>query len=226
MNSSNSKNTSTGLVLIAAAFALSGCVGGSTFGTGVTQEQQLLQDLQGMMSFGSKKRKAPINYSARPDLIVPNQTATLPAPQEQESSTSGANWPESPESRLARIRGDAPEADVRSGELPTGELQREKTGIRIAGKRVGPSDIDRDGHAAIDSLNDGSYKNAKMLKQQYAYSNGPTRKYLTEPPTEYRTPIGADGVGDLGVSEAEKERRALKAAKLKKQEDSGMWTDN
>ena len=207
--------------------ALSGCVGGTTFGTGVSQEQQLLNDLQGMMSFGSKKRKKPIDYSARPDLILLSQTAALPAPQEEESSTSATNWPESPEQRLARIRGEAGKADVRSGELSVEELRREKTGIRIGkNNRVGPSDIDRDGHAAIDALNDGSYKNAKALKKKYAYSTGPTRKYLTEPPTEYRRPIGTNGVGDLGIPEAEKQRLAEKAAKQKQQEDTGMWTGN
>jgi hypothetical protein len=85
--------------------------------------------------------------------------------------------------------------------------------------------MDKDGHAAIDSLNDGTYKNAQMLKKKYAFSTGASRKYLTEPPTEYRVPIATAPSGDLGVSEAEKEKRAEKAAHSKRQNRSGMWTD-
>ena len=124
--------------------------------------------------------------------------------------------------RIARIRGEAGEADPRSGELPVGELQRNKTGLRIGKNEY--VDIDREGASTLDAVNDGSHKKAQALKKKYAYSSGPTRKYLTEPPVAYRTPIGVNGVGDLGVSEAEKERRAEKAAKIKKQNDSGMWT--
>ncbi len=221
MTTASSKHMIATLMLSASVF-LTGCVGGTTYGTGVTQERQLLNDLEGMISLGgSKKRKTAIDYSARPDLVLPNQSATLAAPQEQVASTSNTNWPESPEARIARIRGDAGVADPRSGELPVGELQRNKTGLRIGKKEY--VDIDREG-ASTQELNDGSHKKAQALKKKYAYSSGPTRKYLTEPPVAYRTPIGENGVGDLGISEAEKERRAEKAAKIKKQNDTGMWT--
>ncbi len=213
------------VALCASAFLLSGCVGGTTYGTGVTQEAQLLQDLEGMMSFGSKKKKARIDYSARPDLVLPAQTAALPSPLETESSTSNTNWPENPEARLARIRGEAEVADERSGALSLKEQRRQKTGIKIARSGFDAPDLDRDGHAAIKSLKDGTYKNVKQLKAQYAYSKGPSRKFLTEPPVEYRTPATTAVAGDLGISEAEKEKRAEKAAKVKRQNDTGMWTD-
>ena len=221
MNTVLSKRLIAPLMLSTSVF-LTGCVGGTTYGTGVTQERQLLNDLEGMISLGgSRKRKATIDYSARPDLVLPHQTATLSPPQEQVTSTSNADWPESPDQRLARIRGDAGVADPRSGELPIGELQRNKVGLRIGKNEY--VDIDREG-ASTQELSDGTHKKAQALKKKYAYSTGPTRKYLTEPPVAYRTPIGTNGVGDLGVSEAEKEKRAEKAAKVKKQEDTGMWT--
>ncbi len=212
-------------VLGFSALALSGCVGGTTYGTGVTQEEQLIKDLEGMISFGSKKRKAAINHAARPNLVMPPQTAALPVPVDQESSSSNADWPESPEQRLARIRGEAEQADPRSGEISVEELKRKKIGIGQDSREVGASDMDKDGHAAISSLRDGTHKKAKMLKDEYAYSTGVNRKYLTEPPVEYRTPIATAPAGDLGISEAEKERRAEKAAKVKRQNDTGMWTD-
>ena len=213
------------LVLGVLALGLSGCIGGTTFGTGVSQEQQLLEDLEGMMSMGSKKRKRKIDYSARPDLVLPAKTAALPAPLETESSTSNVDWPESPEQRIARIRGEAEEADPRSGEISVEELKRKKVGIRIATGVDNNPEMDKDGHAAIYALRDGTYKKTKMLKEKYSYSTGVKRKYLTEPPVDYRVPIATAPVGDLGISEAEKERRAEKLAKAKKQSDTGMWTD-
>lgn len=217
------------LVLGISAMALTGCVGGTTYGTGVSQEEQLLQDLEGMISMGSKKKKQTrINYSARPDLIIPSQTTALPAPVDQGVSTSNADWPESPEQRLARIRGDAEQADVRSGEISLEEQRRNKIGIKVGRGKFNNPDIDRDGHAAIDALKDGSYKNAAMLRKLNSTSTGgpPSRKYLTEPPVEYRIPASSAPTGDLGISEAEKERRAEKAAKRKKANDTGMWSDN
>jgi hypothetical protein len=208
------------------ALALSGCIGGTTFGTGVSQERQLVNDLEGMMTMGGKKkRKTRIDYSARPDLVMPAKTAALPEPLEEEASSSNVDWPENPEQRLARIRASAEEADVRSGEISVEELQREKPGIGVRSSKIRKPDMDRDGHAAIDALSEGTHKKPEMLKEKYAYSTKPTRKYLTEPTIDLVTPVDSAPAGDLGVSEAEKEKRAEKAAKIKKQTDEGMWVD-
>ena len=219
------RKITSALMLGLSAMTLSGCVGGTTFGTGVSQEKQLLQDIEGMLSLGSKKRKVAIDYSARPGLVLPSQSAALRAPVDEESSTSNVDWPESPEQRLARIRGDAEDADPRSGEISVEELKRKKTSIRVVKGQYDNPEMDRDGHAAILSLRDGTHKKAKMLKQKYSYSSGPSRKYLTEPPVEYRIPISSAPIGELGISEAEKEQRAQKAAKLKRQNDTGLWID-
>jgi len=213
------------LVIGLSALALTGCVGGTTYGTGVTQEAQLLKDLEGMISFGTKKTRTRIDHSARPSLVMPSNTAALPEPLDQESSSSNVNWPESPEQKIARIRGEAEVADPRSGEISVQELKRKKVGIGFNRVEDNPVVMDRDGHAAIVALRDGTHKKAKMLKEKYAYSKGPKRKYLTEPPVDYRTPIDTAPIGDLGISEAEKEKRAEKAAKIERQNESGMWTD-
>jgi len=213
------------LVLGASALALTGCVGGTTYGTGVTAEAQLLKDLEGMISFGSKKTKTRIDHSARPNLVMPSNTASLPVPLDQESSSSNVNWPESPEQKLARIRGEAEQADPRSGAISLEEQKRKKVGIGYNKRENSHDNVDRDGHAAIVSLRDGTHEQTKMLKKKYAFSSGAKRKYLTEPPVEYRVPISTAPVGDLGISEAEKEKRAEKAAKSKRQNDIGMWTD-
>jgi len=218
------------LALGVCALVLSGCVGGTTYGTGVTQEQQLVKDVKGMISFGSaNKSKARIDYSARPDLVLPGQTASLPAPQEQESSSSNVDWPESPAQRIARIRAAAEPADPRSGEVPLSELMRKKEGIRIATRNPEFKNSDKDGHDAIDNIGLNARRNAARLKQQKALTSGTTtlsRRYLTEPPIEYRIPASTAASGDLGISEVEKDRRIEKAAKAKFEDDTGMWTGN
>ena len=213
------------LVLGASVLALTGCIGGTTYGTGVTQEAQLLKDLEGMITFGTRKSKVRIDHTARPDLVMPSKTAALPIPHDQESSSSNANWPESPEQKIARIRSEVEQPDPRSGAISVQELKRKKIGTRYKKPNNNAVDVDRDGHGAITAFRDGTHEKVKSLKEKYAYSDGPSRKYLTEPPVEYRVPISTAPVGDLGVSEAEKEKRAEKAAKLKRQNDTGMWTD-
>lgn len=212
------------------ALVLSGCIGGTTYGTGVTQEQQLVNDVRGMVSLGKTNRsKTRIDYSARPDLVLPGQTTSLPAPQEQVSSSSNVDWPESPEQKIAKIRAAAAPADSRSGEVPISELLRKKEGIRIAARNANYLNSDKDGHDAITNIGINTRKNAARLKQQNSLTSGTTirsRKYLTEPPVEYRIPASSAPSGDLGVSEAEKDRRIEKAAKDKFQDDTGMWTGN
>lgn len=218
------------LALGVCAVVLSGCVGGTTYGTGVTQEQQLVKDLEGMISLGkANKPKVRIDYSARPDLVLPGQSASLPAPQEQEGSSSNVDWPESPEQRIARIRASAEQADPITGEVPLSELMRKKEGIRVLTGKFENKNVDRDGHEAITNIGINTRKNAARLERQNSLASGTTirsRKYLTEPPVEYRTPASSAPSGDLGVSEAEKDRRAEKAAKIKMQDDTGMWVDN
>ena len=207
------------------AIAMSGCVGGTTFGTGVSQERQLLNDLEGMISFGAKKRKKNINYAARPDLVMPAKTAALPNPLEQESSTSNVDWPETPEQKLARIRAEAGEIDPRSGAVSQQELRRKKTGIRVSRGKIEIPEMDRDGHPTVSTLQKKEAIRAKYLKEKYAFSKGPARKYLTEPPVEYRKPIDTALSGDQGISEEELRKREAKAAKIKRQNDLGMWTN-
>ena len=100
---------------------VAGCNGGTTYGTGVSHEEQTIKSLSNIFAFKQDERQN-IDYSSRPDLVMPPEQSNLPQPLDVEQSTSNADWPETPEERIARIRGEAVEADERSGELPIEEI--------------------------------------------------------------------------------------------------------
>ena len=71
-------------------------------GTDKTASEQLLNDVSNIVSV-QPKRKDPIDYKPRPDLVrpAPGEQATLPAPQESAAnSTTNPDWPNSPSSAV------------------------------------------------------------------------------------------------------------------------------
>lgn len=97
----------TGLLaaLGVSAFALTGCLG-PTYGTDKPASEQFFEDIGNSIKLSTGKRSEPIAYNPRPDLVKPQDTSTLPPPQEDIEKTSG-QWPESQEQRLARVRAEA-----------------------------------------------------------------------------------------------------------------------
>ena len=202
--------------LVFAAAALSGCVGGTTYGTGVSQEEQTVQDLTNMLTLKQKREK--IDYSPRPDLIVPDNKQALVEPIDTASTTSSPDWPETPEQRIARIRAQAGEIDARTGDYSQEELRRAKEGIAIddsgyTKQEFVPGQTDRDGNTIL--VRGDTPTRAKVLKarQDAKISVGAKRKYLTEPPIEYRVasetaPQGEEAftAEELAAREEEKKR--------------------
>ena len=65
--------------LVLAALLASGCTGTSTYGTGVTQEAQLYEDILGLATLAPAKKNKKIDYMARPKLVKPpTKTAHRP----------------------------------------------------------------------------------------------------------------------------------------------------
>ena len=202
----------TGLLTTSAL--LSGCVGGTTYGTGVSHEQQTLESISNLFALSNKDDRKKIDYSARPDLVQPANKEVLPAPVEVETSTSDPAWPETPEERIARIRGEAIKPDERSGEIPVEELLRKKDGIGIDRRQVKTGqELDRDGHEMIEEIGSDKDKRHKAAKKKLAYSVGAQRKYLTEPPNEYRIPEATAVAGDQGL-----DRKIIDEEKKKEEE--------
>lgn len=198
-----------GGVGLASVLLLAGCMG-PTYGTGTPSDQQLLEDVTGIISLGPKERE-PINYQPRPELVRPASLEVLPQPQQSAAATSEA-WPESPEARLARVRADASvnqednqfRADVRGSR----ELRTAPDWDRAKGLSLNPANV-ADQRAEF---------NRRLVASQQGDPN--TRRFLSEPPTQYRQPAETAAANDVGEDEWRKQRRAKQA-----RGESGGWRD-
>ncbi|PYE90412.1 hypothetical protein [Phyllobacterium leguminum] len=196
---------------ILAGVALSGCVSAPTYGTDKTASAQLIDDMSNIASFGSRNKER-IEYKPRPELVKPaGRAATLPAPQESVAQ-SGGNWPESPEARRKRLRDEA-----------TANQDNPNYVSPIAGEGPAPSAWSRTDLASPNSraadrasrgINLSAEESAELLKRRQQSKTGSptTRKYLSEPPLEYRQAAASAPTGDLGADEARKERERKAAA--------------
>src|SRR5262245_37856493 len=95
-----------GAPLVASGLMLAGCLGSPTYGTDKTATEQLADDVTGILAIAPKRRE-PIDYKPRPDLVKPASTGALPAPQAPVAVASNPAWPQSPEQRRAQIRAEA-----------------------------------------------------------------------------------------------------------------------
>lgn len=217
------------LLAFAGAVSLAGCVGGTTYGTGVSQEEQTFSDLYNMLSL--KRERAQIDYSARPDLVVPQSKQVLPpALDSAGSSNKDPNWPETPEQRIARVRAAAGEIDPRTGDYSLQERFRKKEGIAIEQadrrKEFVPGRTDRDGNPVAYAGNSEAREQVLTARASADYSRGPSRKYLTEPPVEYRVPADSAPAGQEAFTEEELKAREEEEKRLKKEQFKALTAKN
>lgn len=205
--------------VMASGLFVAGCVGAPTYGTDKTATEQLTSDISGM--FSMKPRSTGVSdYKPRPELVKPASLNQLPAPQEKVASIDNPAWPESPEQRRARIRADASanQDDNLYEPLIVNDLPVKST---FSGKT--PEQL-QDEMSAPMSNSESKAQTAEVNRRKVEANQGlPTkRKYLSEPPLEYRTPSQTAAVGELGEDEAKKERRIRKAATKK---GDSRWRD-
>jgi hypothetical protein len=181
--------------------AVSGCMGSPTYGTDKTANAQLFEDLSGAFSLGmpGSKEQNRINYKPRPDLVKPETTAVLPPPQDDVTASTASGWPESPEQRLARIRQEATE-------------NRDNPAYR--------SPVVNDVVAVVPEEMTADQQRAEFrrLRRETSGSSS-SRRFLSEPPLDYRVPAATAPVGDLGETEDRKTRVAEREARRKRDQD-------
>jgi len=197
--------------LVASGLALSGCVGSPTYGTDKTAGEQLVGDLSGAIAL-APKQKEQIDYKPRPELVkpAPGQKGVLPTPQDS-IETASADWPESPEQRRARLRADATaHQNDPSYQSPMVEDTQPAQGSNQSTsiKRGKPDWLPQDSPGRA----------AEIQRRLVESKQGdPTkRKYLSEPPVQYRVAADTAPQNVLGEDEYKKERRLKKAAEGKK----------
>ncbi|MCP9230501.1 hypothetical protein NMG46_09615 [Mesorhizobium sp. LMG 17147] len=207
--------------LVVSGLALSGCMGSPTYGTDKTAGAQLAGDLTGAFSF-APKRKESIDYKPRPTLVKPGpgQKEVLPPPQES-IETASAEWPESPEQRRARLRADATlhQDDPAYQAQVIDDVQTDPASVKAALKQSGSSHP-----PAWTPADSDKARSAEIMRRRAEGKQGDptTRRYLSEPPVQYRAAAPTAPVDDLGEDEYKKERRLKKEAAAKSK-SGGMF---
>jgi len=180
------------------AMALAGC--SPTYGTDKTANQQLVEDVTGILSLGPSGKRTVIDYRPRPELVKPQSTAVLPPPQDDVTASANGRWPESPEARLRRIRDEASSEQGLSTQIIRDGSGREQ----VVG---GDVDLSTPGAPRAE------FKR-RLAQQNQGDPN--VRRTLSEPPGAYRQPAATAPTDELGEPEWQKEREARRKAGGKK----------
>ncbi|MEM9278217.1 MAG: hypothetical protein AAGA76_06560 [Pseudomonadota bacterium] len=215
----------------ASLVVLAGCTSSTTYGTGSSHEKDTLKSIVNMLAVAPDEQ-AEIDYNARPDLVMPANPQALPAPGNQTASAD-ENWPVSPEQRIAAVREAAPDGDWRGSEdIPLEYQLGEKDGIdnsarvyRQSRARSRSGGGDQLLQAIVDDANGvGDGVEARKRREELAYSTGVQRKFLTEPPSEYRVPSANAEAGDTGITREQLTAEQKKAREDQRNIDAGVIT--
>ncbi|MEQ1953308.1 hypothetical protein ABMA59_18030 [Mesorhizobium sp. CN2-181] len=196
-----------------------------TYGTDKTASEQLIGDVSNVLSLAPKERAA-IDYKPRPELVKPvkGTAAVLPTPQDSIASAGNPEWPESPEQKRARLRAEADE----NRDDPSWRPNIDPDLARATAAPVEKNPVMNTRHleTGVEPVGTGKAgaQSAAFRKQMAENRQGSpdTRRYLSEPPLDYRQASTAAPTGELGEDELKKERR-LKAEARKKSDKS--WAD-
>ena len=204
----------TVLSTLVASLALAGCTSSPTYGTDKSAGSQLLNDVSNIASFGPKK-KDQIAYNPRPELVRPatGSAAQLPAPQSNVVAANNPNWPESPEMRRKRIRDTATDNQNNPNFVP--EVENDIPAAKPSGKSEYGAFNDR-APAVIPAGKTDQGAEFRARKLAATAGSPTTRRYLSEPPVEYRQPAATAATNELGQDEAKKERERKAAARKEK----------
>ncbi|TIX56750.1 MAG: hypothetical protein E5V28_18320 [Mesorhizobium sp.] len=206
--------------LVVSGLALSGCMGSPTYGTDKTASAQLAGDLTSAFTV-MPKNKEKIDYKPRPELVKPAPgQRELPPPQDS-IATASADWPESPEQRRARLRAEATlhQDDPDYQAQIVDDVQTDPSAVKTAMAQSASS------HPPAWTPADSDKGRAAEVKRRLAEAkqgDPNTRRYLSEPPVQYRAAAATAPVDDLGEDEYKKERRLKKEAAAKNK-SGGMF---
>lgn len=214
----------TGAALGTLGAIASGCVSSPTYGTDKSSTQQLVGDLSGILSLAPDKREA-IDYKPRPELVRPQdgRPGALPSPQDSVAETPNSGWLESPEQRRARLRAEATEnqdnPNYRSKIIP--DMARAEA---RPDRRPSVSST-RNEESGISPTQDvvGQREEFKRRLAESRQGSATSRKYLSEPPLDYRAPAATAPTNDVGEDEYKKERR--RKAEARKAAGTKSWAD-
>ena len=176
-----------GMTVMGAGLMLAGC-SGTTYGTGTTPGLQTVQDLVGIAALSPAKRE-PIDYTPRPKVVLPPTVAALPPPGTADAATP-ADWPHDPDAAVAKIRADTAAREASGAptpqlKLPAGPPPATGSNVMVSShvQGDGPGTLTADEQAKVKKL----FADARGGVAFDANGN-PVRRYLTDPPPDYRVP--------------------------------------
>lgn len=170
-------------VLSAVSLGAAGCMG-PTYGTDKSATEQLVDDLGSAMSIAPPKRGEKVAYQPRGDLVKPAE-AKLVAPQQNLASKDNPGWLESPEQMRDRLKAEADEnADNPNYRSPlmVGVTEGKTKSVEQQAKEF------REARKIMDGREN-------------------KRRFMSDPPLEYRQVDDPAKLTELGETEAAKEKR-------------------
>jgi len=190
--------------ILLACVGLSGCLGSPTYGTDKTAMEQLVDDLGSAVAVGTNPNKGTdVKYNPRPSLVMPPKTeeVALAAPQTSLASKDNPDWLETPEETRARLREEA-------------DANKNNPNYRsplLAGYGTNGT--------MTESQKWQAFREARQL-QKGAYLD--QRRFLADPPAEFRQVSDPATLDDLGEPELKKAKERKKAAQTAKR-TSSWW---
>jgi hypothetical protein len=191
--------------LLAGCGALSGCMSSPTYGTDKTSGEQLFDDISDIASISAATPKDKgVKYPPRPGLVVPAADArsTLAQPEDSLASSSNPNWVESPEDTRKRLVAEAEE--------------KKNDGNYRSPLAYSDSHTSRETSAQQTA----AYREARK-QQEGTYID--QRRYLIDPPSQYRQVSDPAALTDLGTPESKKEKKRKKDAEAAQQTKGDWW---
>jgi len=180
----------TVIALTALSIGAAGCVG-PRYGTDKTAGEQLIDDLGSAVSITPEKRQT-LAYQPRGTLVKPAEAKLVP-PQENLASKDNPQWVESPEEARERLRAEADE------NRDNGSWRSPLAASVSSGKVMSPEQ-QRAAYREARKIQDGRYTDR--------------RRFMSDPPLEYRKVEDPSVLENLGESEAAKEKRRKKEAAI------------
>ncbi len=162
-----------------------GCISTTTYGTGESPELAVFREIGGGIFGGvlGKSESDPIRYEQRAPIVSPPE-ANLPEPAEQVAAVN-PDWPDDPDKRKRAELSDEVTPDYYKRVSPLARLTQNR-----GGPRCSPEDKDCDGFVSPAEANayQAGHKKFAAAVADVEGLNMEERKYLTDPPDEFRQP--------------------------------------
>jgi len=180
------------IVLMSAAISVSSCIG-PRYGTDKTSGEQLIDDIGDAASLAPARRPQALAYQPRGTLVKPADATTLVAPEENLVSKDNPQWLESPEQARARLK-KAADDNADNGNY------RSPLAVSVTEGKVLSPEQQRKAYREARAIQDGRYSDK--------------RRFMSDPPLEYRKVDDPAKLQNLGESERAKESRRKKEAEI------------